>query len=263
MHTHTITLIQQQAPPSTVDWCEDNYAYTIYIAEFWNTLTSFVLLYAGMIGYIRHKPLKGSFVFVILALVGLGSICFHGSLSATTQMLDEIPMVFLSSQIAVNVLSFNKKQTFVAHCIASLFSYIIYKIAFINSGEIQAPVLKYGVSNGTQGYEFYIFQMTIILFAASLFYKILTKSLGNSKLMEITIDGAILFTTGWLCWLIDYFACDFLQKTFNPQFHAWWHVLSALGVYRFCLLSLMHCNNGVIFRRKGVFGSLENSCKKI
>ncbi len=34
---------------STFDWCEINYEVTIYVAEFWNTLSSLFILLIGVI----------------------------------------------------------------------------------------------------------------------------------------------------------------------------------------------------------------------
>lgn len=37
-------------PTAAIDWCEDNYAWTRYIAEFWNTMSSILLALAGVVG---------------------------------------------------------------------------------------------------------------------------------------------------------------------------------------------------------------------
>eukprot|EP00039_Didymoeca_costata_P031740 m.356321 g.356321 ORF g.356321 m.356321 type:complete len:80 (-) comp90136_c0_seq1:223-462(-) len=34
---------------SSIDWCERNYAVLDFVAEFWNTVTSLVILFAGLI----------------------------------------------------------------------------------------------------------------------------------------------------------------------------------------------------------------------
>jgi dihydroceramidase len=37
-------------PTSTLDWCEDNYEVTWYIAEFWNTLTNLSMIVPSLYG---------------------------------------------------------------------------------------------------------------------------------------------------------------------------------------------------------------------
>ncbi|KRX08754.1 hypothetical protein PPERSA_08065 [Pseudocohnilembus persalinus] len=37
-------------PTSTMDWCEANYEYSFYIAEFWNTLSNLFIMLFGLLG---------------------------------------------------------------------------------------------------------------------------------------------------------------------------------------------------------------------
>ena len=85
---------------STVDWCEDNYIWSSYIAEWWNTLSSFSLLFEGIFfilystyGTVSDKELQifgGWFI-----IIGIGSIIFHGMLSVFGQFLDECSICHL------------------------------------------------------------------------------------------------------------------------------------------------------------------------
>ena len=83
------------------DWCEPNYQYSIYIAEYWNTLSSLPMvvlslfsLYAGLRQGHSRSLLVGS---ALTALVGLGSIWFHGTLHYGGQALDELCMVLAAT----------------------------------------------------------------------------------------------------------------------------------------------------------------------
>ena len=70
---------------------------TPWVAEFWNTLSSLAMVVAGLVGLSlrRHCARKFRFAFGLLALVGLGSVAFHGTLRFELQMLDELPMLYL------------------------------------------------------------------------------------------------------------------------------------------------------------------------
>ncbi|EIE78529.1 hypothetical protein RO3G_03233 [Rhizopus delemar RA 99-880] len=61
---------------STIDWCEENYHVSPYLAEFFNTTTN--LMFSVM-------------------FVGFGSWCFHMTLQYEMQLLDELPMIYVAS----------------------------------------------------------------------------------------------------------------------------------------------------------------------
>lgn len=81
---------------ASVDWCEPNYVHSLYIAEFWNTLTCLVLVGLGLEGMRRWAALEPRIraAYTALFLVGMGSVAFHGTLLAVSQAADELPMVY-------------------------------------------------------------------------------------------------------------------------------------------------------------------------
>ena len=80
------------------DWCEKNYAWTEYIVEFWNTLSSLPLIAAGLIGLYYCVKFNYEWRFVlcnlVLTFVGVGSTAFHGTLKYEGQCLDELAMIY-------------------------------------------------------------------------------------------------------------------------------------------------------------------------
>ena len=86
--------------PASVDWCEPNYRHSAYIAEWWNTLSSLVIVALGLYGLAwvlrRRDRLEPRFLacFVALTLVGVGSVAFHATLLQVAQAADELPMVY-------------------------------------------------------------------------------------------------------------------------------------------------------------------------
>lgn len=247
--------------PSTVDWCEENYVYSTYVAEFWNTLSSLFLSYAGYVGYIRNRRWNGSFVFIVLMIVGVGSAYFHGSLTAHSQMYDEIPMIFLLQWISVNALNIRSvRGIMVSYASSVAFSTIVIVTAFLKDAE-------------SSRIEFYLFQSTVVLAGAYIFRLLLTKAVMKRHIRNIFKRGCSVFFVAWCCWLCDYFFCSFFRQG-NPQLHAWWHLGSAIGVYHLCILSIILRNpdknlyvsedvwTWMNLRLPVVFTSLTTECKE-
>ncbi|KAL4696909.1 hypothetical protein H8959_002607 [Pygathrix nigripes] len=57
---------------STLDWCEENYSVTWYIAEFWNTVSNLIMIIPPMFGAIQsvRDGLEKRYIASYLALTG-------------------------------------------------------------------------------------------------------------------------------------------------------------------------------------------------
>ncbi|KAK3816612.1 MAG: ceramidase-domain-containing protein [Benniella sp.] len=113
-------------PTSSVDWCEDNYAISYYVAEFFNSFSSFAMILLGEAACYSINRLQASMeqsyakntatgttttgttttaikppslfrfklAFRTITVVGIGSFLFHATLLHHMQMLDELPMLY-------------------------------------------------------------------------------------------------------------------------------------------------------------------------
>lgn len=87
--------------PSSLDWCESNYVYNISIAEFWNTITGFSLCITAIYCFIKNKNANRQIyqllknTNLLLFIVGIGTVLFHGTLLYIWQLFDEIPMLLI------------------------------------------------------------------------------------------------------------------------------------------------------------------------
>lgn len=87
--------------PADVNWCEPDFAWSPWVAEPLNTLSSLPMVALGLYG--GWRVLRSDVVherrflisFLGLAMVGVGSAAFHGTLLRWAQALDELPMVWL------------------------------------------------------------------------------------------------------------------------------------------------------------------------
>lgn len=213
---------------SAVDWCEPNYTWSFFIAEFFNTTTSLpaaVLALNSM--YLTYKYGYSKRFFVVnmmVALVGIGSAAFHGTLLWTGQILDELPMVYtsLACLYAVLEMESDKKP--------------IYKYS------AHGLTLFAVVFTGVYLYlpDFFIFFLVgFILSILTLVYhlsKIYRRptTLTHQKIFIVSSMG--LYIGGWLFfWVPEVLFCGQLQQ-FN--LHAWWHVTSTFGAFTLVLFSI-------------------------
>jgi len=91
--------------PSTVNWCEEDYAVTPFVAEFWNSLTGvFIFLSAAYWYFTQLNADLGSSRLILikiakwLVVVSIGTSLFHGTLLYKYQLLDEMPMLIISME---------------------------------------------------------------------------------------------------------------------------------------------------------------------
>lgn len=76
-----------QPQTSTLNWCEEDYNVTPYIAEFFNTITNLIFIYLGIMGVRDCLRYGAARIYILTYLgyivVGLGSMAFHATLKCT------------------------------------------------------------------------------------------------------------------------------------------------------------------------------------
>ncbi|KAJ9103887.1 hypothetical protein QFC21_002350 [Naganishia friedmannii] len=86
------------AHTASIDWCEDNYTTSRYIAEFFNTISNVPFIAIGFYGWWRAMqtglPQKYALPLLGLSAIGAGSFGFHMTLRWDWQLMDELPMIY-------------------------------------------------------------------------------------------------------------------------------------------------------------------------
>uniref|UniRef100_A0A915IHN2 Alkaline ceramidase n=1 Tax=Romanomermis culicivorax TaxID=13658 RepID=A0A915IHN2_ROMCU len=86
---------------SPVDWCETNYVHSLYIAEYFNTLSNIPMIVLPLLGlylnrsYFNHVTPSAKWAFVVYVFVGLSSAYYHATLSLFGQLLDELGILYV------------------------------------------------------------------------------------------------------------------------------------------------------------------------
>lgn len=184
-------------PDATINFCEDKYDKSYFIAEYYNTISAVFYMIIGLLTFFFTR-LK--FLGKILFFIGIGTMLLHATLRHWAQMCDEISLLVLSFYTLKELKS-------------SISGYIIYPI-----------LIGYVIFSKFFFMFFFIFTTIQVLIAKNI------KKLINDK-NKIWINLYVIsFIIGIICWGIDQLCnvafSDSLKKF---QFHAWWHLFTALA----------------------------------
>jgi hypothetical protein len=242
---------------STVDWCEENYAVTEYIVEFWNSITFFPILFSA-IYWRRSFPRLFVFdklfhhVFWYLVLVSLGTALFHGTLLYKFQLLDELPMVLVATKYISILMSLNQivivRNSFL-NDLVNLFMQFKYTFIYL-------IVISYFLN---PNYQIALFHGSLKLYESIIFiliYKLQKKlkiiisynpifHIYKNKISYHARMGLIFYAIAGLLWVSENLFCEYLQ---HLQFHAFWHIFSSMGIYHLnSVISYSYLINNIIY----------------
>ncbi|KAJ5157605.1 uncharacterized protein N7482_008705 [Penicillium canariense] len=222
--------------PSTsyLNFCEEDYVVTRFVAEFINTFSSLIFIIYGIYGLnqLRNKQQTGYRSVSYLGLIGVGvcSAGYHMTLKYHTQMSDELSMHLLTTPLLYRILTFqaSPERTRLVGIVLS----ILFTIVMVVHMAMDEFVL-HAVSFGLAVYM-------IATRTSKIIFQQVTDPTLRKKLRNISFFGIFCFGLGYSAWLIDEWACGFLINTrhavglplaFLTELHGWWHILTAIGGY--------------------------------
>ncbi|KID64794.1 alkaline ceramidase family protein, partial [Metarhizium hybridum] len=222
-------------PTSRANFCEEDYALTLYVAEFINSLTNLAYVHLAL----RYMYGPGSagllapkidFMSASLFVLGIGSFLFHASLRQTLEFADEFSMLGLTWAMLQATLTTGQSRTKsrlvstgLAVCFAS------FAIFYLQSPKIIYQVIA-----------FVACVFVLILRAQYLLYW-LQPALPEAKRRDWnkrTWKAVFLCVLGYFLWNIDLEYCAALRSIRQQlglpwawlfELHGWWHVLTAIG----------------------------------
>ncbi|PSS32802.1 Alkaline ceramidase [Actinidia chinensis var. chinensis] len=213
---------------STTEACEQNYIYSSYIAEFFNTLSNIpgiLLALIGLVNALRQRFEKRfSILHISNMILAIGSMLFHATLQRLQQQGDETPMVWEML----------------------LYIYILYSPDWHYRSTMPTFLFIYGAlfaiahSQVHFGIGFKVHYIVLCLLCIPRMYKyyIHTEDRSAKRLAKLYVITLLL---GSLCWLCDRLFCKLISRSyFNLQGHALWHVFMGFNSY-YANTFLMYC----------------------
>ena len=228
----------QYGAPSIVDWCEPNYVVSLYVAEWWNTLSSVPMALVGLVGmwlcWANREWLETRFLvnYIAFTIVGLGSTAFHGTLIRIPQAADELPMVY-SALCSVYIL--------------------ILRRDFEDAQAAQRQRLwGVGIALFALGFSVaywqsssWYFVLFLLIYASCITYLFLRTlylsytASDNRLLVRLCWSSFGVFLGGFfLMWIPEHvlLPCDHPFQRIQP--HSWFHGTSTVGAYMWILWAI-------------------------
>ncbi|KAJ3227266.1 Alkaline ceramidase 3 [Chytriomyces hyalinus] len=230
---------------STLDWCEENYVLTPYVAELWNSTSNVFFLLLAWLAVINLQAVGANEVRNYIAIwslivVAVGSILFHGTLWYSYQMLDELPMIYNACILvfcALQIYPESRDRKLTVGLALSAYSAAVTSIYLaIKNPEFLA------LSHGT------LAVYLIYLLTAQIQHMSKTHLQHASKIHSLwTLHkwALVSYFCGFVVWSIDNNFCSALRQArevvgtplgFVFEFHVWWHLFAACGGYGVILL---------------------------
>jgi len=222
-------------PTATLDWCEENYVSSFYIAELWNTISNLSFILFTLFGVLQCWRLSLEWryfrSYLGITLVGLGSWAFHSTLLYEFQLMDELPMIYATCVFVFCMIENGRRGHARALVVALLVVYA-FGVTTIYLWW-REPVFHQVAYAGLV--------LTVVGLCAAEVQQPRSRRLRPLFIASITSYGM-----GFLLWNLDNALCPQLRAAraalppmLAPflQLHSWWHVLTAWGTYGYAVLS--------------------------
>jgi len=213
-------------PTASLDWCEVNYAYSPYVAEFWNSISSLWLVVLAVFGLYKgknlHIKLPVQLAYVALGVVGFGSALFHATLLYSCQLLDELPMIYGTLIFLYTIFDFDKSSPF-----AKLFVPALVTIG------VTVTVLMLTHSDNPMFHQLaYAGLVFVLIFRAiHLTYRTNISATERANFHFFFIYSLCVFGSGYLSWITERKFCSNGYVIPGVQLHAFWHLLTGAGTF--------------------------------
>lgn len=212
---------------SSIDFCENNYRFTPYVAELLNSASSLPISLSGVFAWVfTPSPYRSWIRFRLCWLafitIGLGSCLFHATLRRSAQALDEIPMV-LANFVFVFCLARPDAEMSQKLNIALLFVSFVLVVLYV---VVEAYAVFFCMYGGVVVY-------LVLKSAHIVFWNLPAAKSKNARVARrLFILGFGMYGLGFALWIADNVACS---KLGFGHLHILWHAFACMGTMVFVL----------------------------
>ncbi|KAH3666491.1 hypothetical protein OGAPHI_003487 [Ogataea philodendri] len=248
-----LTLFQYKEPSegywgpvtATIDWCEENYVVSPFFAEIVNATTnlSFYFLSLNLLRSAIKNDHGLMFVFVSIGMcvVGIGSWLFHMTLKYEFQLLDELPMIYVTAIPFAYIFGLETNSKFKRYLVYVTTGTLIAGLTYIYCSVYKNPELHQA--------SYAVLNISIVVKSVSLVKKHVTDYNQRHFLYKFVGFALFEFLFGFLVWNLDTVYCSDLIRVRRLvglplgallfEGHGWWHILTSLGIFHFILYNQM------------------------
>ncbi|CAF1509934.1 unnamed protein product [Rotaria sp. Silwood1] len=203
---------------SKVDWCEPNYVVSEYIAEFWNTVSNIFFFLVPPLMIFLFRPYSKrvangiAILWILVIIIGIGSVYFHATLSLVGQLVDEISILWvLTIGYALFLPANYLPRSFRVHRHRFVYSCIIFALV------ITCFSFVYPYANA--------FALMILGLPAIGFIILHLLRCDNSRIKNLGIHCFLMWVIAVIIWISDRVFCSYWLSISFPYLHSIWHVL--------------------------------------
>lgn len=229
-------------PTAHINFCEEDYILTPFVAEAVNTLTNITYIVYSAHGLhnlrlARRLTWTSALPLIGLMAVGMCSAAYHTTMREIPQLADDLSMIFPTVFILLRLLTYEVQDSKIAGRVtaAVIATLLIVYTIHLNINKPILHTLTFGV---------------MVHFIRKKTWRLLAERVSDPRirgnLQRTALFGGISFGLGFLLWVIDGFACGYLTQikraigmpwAFVLELHGWWHILTAIGAYVFIVLT--------------------------
>lgn len=252
---------------STLNFCEEDYVMSHYVAEVCNTFTNMLFIWLGIKGIRGCLKYSHPTIFVIAyigyMIVGMGSTAFHASLKYSWQLVDELSMIYTTCLMVFATFSYARSTRTSALLGAGLMGLAWFITAYY-----------YKTKNPDFHQISYAILTALVVFSnMAIIQKHVRPALNKrqktrppdstvppadaivKEMWLMLVVGLSIFLGGYALWIADIELCPeirgwrrHIQLPWGVllEGHGWWHLMTGIGAYYYITwrVWIHHCLEG-------------------